>query len=229
MSNKINIALVEDYKLVRAGLKSVLDEVDGFNIVFETDKGKEAIDYTINYKPDIVLLDIGLPDINGIRVISEIKKAQLDSRIIVLTANTDFNIINKCLSLGIYAYVLKDIAIETLVNVIKMVNKGAMWFAPRIADLIRVKSKNIMTLESIAKYRLKNVAQCELNENIGFNLDKAMRFIEFQSPDVIYFEGITTKEGLDFFTSLTLKNKTIVYFQHHDYEKPLFVIHDCNK
>lgn len=72
------------------------------------------------------------------------------------------------------------------------------------------KSKNVMTLESIAKYRLKNIAQCELNENIGFNLDKAMRFIEFQSPDIIYFEGITTKEGLDFFTSLTLKNKALI-------------------
>lgn len=72
------------------------------------------------------------------------------------------------------------------------------------------KNKNVMTLESIAKYKLKNVAQCELNENIGFNLDKAMRFIEFQSPDIIYFEGITTKEGLDFFTSLTLKDKTLI-------------------
>jgi len=72
------------------------------------------------------------------------------------------------------------------------------------------KSKNVMTLESIAKYRLKGIAQCELNENIGFNLDKAMRFIEFQSPDIIYFEGITTKEGLDFFTSLTLKNKALI-------------------
>lgn len=72
------------------------------------------------------------------------------------------------------------------------------------------KNKNVMTLESIAKYRLKGIAQCELNENIGFNLDKAMRFIEFQSPDIIYFEGITTKEGLDFFTSLTLKNKTLI-------------------
>lgn len=72
------------------------------------------------------------------------------------------------------------------------------------------KTKNVMTLESIAKYKLKNVAQCELNENIGFNLDKAMRFIEFQSPDIIYFEGITTKEGLDFFTSLTLKDKTLI-------------------
>lgn len=72
------------------------------------------------------------------------------------------------------------------------------------------KTKNVMTLESIAKYRLKGIAQCELNENIGFNLDKAMRFIEFQSPDIIYFEGITTKEGLDFFTSLTLKNKALI-------------------
>ncbi len=72
------------------------------------------------------------------------------------------------------------------------------------------KFKNVMTLESISKYKLKNVSQCELNENIGFNLDKAMRFIEFQSPDIIYFEGITTKEGLDFFTSLTLKNKTLL-------------------
>lgn len=72
------------------------------------------------------------------------------------------------------------------------------------------KNKNVMTLESIAKYKLKNVSQCELNENIGFNLDKAMRFIEFQSPDIIYFEGITTKEGLDYFTSLTLKNKTLI-------------------
>ena len=72
------------------------------------------------------------------------------------------------------------------------------------------KNKTVMSLESIAKYKLNNVSQCELNENIGFNLDKAMRFIEFQSPDIIYFEGISTKEGLDFFTSLTLKNKTLI-------------------
>ncbi len=78
-----------------------------------------------------------------------------------------------------------------------------------LSDLIP-KNKNVMTLESIAKYKIKNVSQCELNENIGFNLDKAMRFIEFQAPDIIYFEGITTKEGLDFFTSLTLKNKTLI-------------------
>lgn len=72
------------------------------------------------------------------------------------------------------------------------------------------KNKNIMTLESIAKYNLENVNQCELNENIGFNMDKASRFIEFQSPDIIYLEGIKNKESFDYFSSLVYDNKTII-------------------
>jgi len=72
------------------------------------------------------------------------------------------------------------------------------------------KSKNIMTLESIAKYNLKAVHQCELNENVGFNMDKASRFIEFQSPDIIYLEGIKTKESFDYFSSLVFEDKTII-------------------
>ncbi len=71
-------------------------------------------------------------------------------------------------------------------------------------------SKNIMTLESIAKYTLKGVNQCELNENIGFNMDKASRFIEFQSPDVIYLEGIKTKESFDYFAGLVFDGKTVI-------------------
>lgn len=71
-------------------------------------------------------------------------------------------------------------------------------------------NKNIMTIESIAKYNLDNVNQCELNENIGFNIEKAMRFIEFQSPDLIYFEGITSKIALDYFGSLVFKDKVLL-------------------
>ena len=72
------------------------------------------------------------------------------------------------------------------------------------------KNKNIMTLESIAKYNLKEVHQCELNENVGFNMDKASRFIEFQAPDIIYLEGIKTKDSFDYFSSLVFDNKTII-------------------
>ena len=71
-------------------------------------------------------------------------------------------------------------------------------------------NKNVMTLESIAKYNLKNVHQCELNENVGFNMDKASRFIEFQSPDIIYLEGIKTKDSFDYFSSLVFDNKTMI-------------------
>lgn len=79
-----------------------------------------------------------------------------------------------------------------------------------ILSEIASNNKNIMTIESITKYNLENVNQCELNENIGFNLDKAMRFIEFQEPDVIYFEGINTKEGLENFNALVFKNKALI-------------------
>ena len=72
------------------------------------------------------------------------------------------------------------------------------------------KNKTVMTLESIAKYNLENVNQCELNENVGFNMDKASRFIEFQSPDVIYLEGIKNKESFDYYSSLVYDNKTVI-------------------
>ncbi|MBQ2872262.1 Flp pilus assembly complex ATPase component TadA [bacterium] len=87
---------------------------------------------------------------------------------------------------------------------------GKTHFIYSLLSEIGDSSKNVMTIESITKYDLPNVNQCELNENIGFNLDKAMRFIEFQSPDVIYFEGIATKEGLDYFSSLVFKDKVLI-------------------
>ena len=79
-----------------------------------------------------------------------------------------------------------------------------------LLEAAKSKNKNIMTLESIAKYLLKGVNQCELNENIGFNMDKASRFIEFQSPDIIYLEGIKTKESFDYFSNLVFDGKTVI-------------------
>lgn len=72
------------------------------------------------------------------------------------------------------------------------------------------KSLNTMTIESIVKYDIEDINQCEINENVGFNLEKAMRFIEFQSPDVVYFEGLNTKSGLEYFISLALKKKLVI-------------------
>ena len=79
-----------------------------------------------------------------------------------------------------------------------------------LLEAAKSNNKNIMTLESISKYELKGVNQCEFNENVGFNMDKAARFIEFQSPDIIYLEGIKSKESFEYFSSLVYSDKTIV-------------------
>ncbi len=70
--------------------------------------------------------------------------------------------------------------------------------------------KNIMTIESIAKYNLPNVNQCELNENVGFNMEKAARFIEFQSPDIIYLEGMKSKDTFEYFSELVFNDKVVI-------------------
>jgi type IV pilus assembly protein PilB len=79
-----------------------------------------------------------------------------------------------------------------------------------LLEAAKDKSKNIMTLESISKYELAGVNQCEFNENVGFNMDKAARFIEFQNPDIIYLEGIKSKDSFEYFSSLVFSDKTIV-------------------
>ena len=71
-------------------------------------------------------------------------------------------------------------------------------------------NKNIMTIESIAKYELKKVNQCELNENVGFNLDKALKYVEFQTPDLIYLEGIKTRDAFEFLSELFYNDKTVI-------------------
>lgn len=79
-----------------------------------------------------------------------------------------------------------------------------------LLEAAKNKSKNIMTLESISKYELSGVNQCEFNENVGFNMDKAARFIEFQNPDIIYLEGIKSKESFDYFSSLVYNDKVVI-------------------
>ena len=91
-----------------------------------------------------------------------------------------------------------------------LIGKTHIIYSLLLEIVSKDKNKNIMTLESIAKYNLEGIHQCELNENVTFNMDKASRFIEFQSPDIIYLEGVKTKEIFDYFASLVYENKTIL-------------------
>ncbi len=152
------------------------------------------------FKVDDIVLTAGIsafPTINGERISLKIYKPPKKLNETVLTENQIFSIKTSLETPGI-----------TLVCGSSLSGKTHIIYS--ILNDISTSGKNIMTIESIAKYNLENINQCELNENIGFNIEKAMRFIEFQSPDIIYFEGITSKIALDYFSSLVFKNKVLI-------------------
>ena len=130
---KINVLLVEDHALTRFGLKTALKEhSDSFHIT-EAESGEQGIELSKELKPDIVIMDLGLPKINGIDATREIKLVNEDTKIIVLTShNCEQKVLNS-FQAGAQAYCLKDIKTEKLLQVIEFVHEGAVWIDPGVS------------------------------------------------------------------------------------------------
>ena len=133
---RINVVLVEDFKLTRIGLKSTLEQFGIIKIVGEAAKGEDALSVIEKYQPNIVITDIGLPQKNGIEVVSEIRQNFPSIKIIILTSHTNDNEILQTLGNGASAYCLKSITPEHLSNVIEMVYNGAVWIDPAISNFV---------------------------------------------------------------------------------------------
>ena len=136
----ISILMVEDHKLLRVGLKSLFNDTSDIKVIAEADNGKDAIEKAKATKPDIILMDIGLPDISGIEATKRILDFNPTQKIIMLTSHINEKEVMESLNTGAFAYVIKDINTEILIMVIKTVNEGAIWLDPQIVPLIRDKS-----------------------------------------------------------------------------------------
>ncbi len=140
----IRILLIEDHKLIRVGIKTLFEEAEGYTVVGEAENGKTAVILASELNPDIILLDLGLPDMSGIKVIEQIQEREISSKIIVLSSSLNEEDIEKCMSLGIYAYVIKDINTDMLLQIVKAVNDGAMWFDSKIVPFLRNGNERII-------------------------------------------------------------------------------------
>ena len=118
---QIKILLVEDQKLMRIGIKSLFNDYPEMEIIGEASSGKEAVEKSKLIKPDIVLMDLGLPDITGIEATKKILEHNNNIKVIILTSHITENEVNEALQAGASAYVVKDIPTEFLMNVIKMI------------------------------------------------------------------------------------------------------------
>lgn len=151
----INVLLVEDQKLIRVGLKSLFEGQNEIKVIEEAQSGKEAIEKFKLTKPDIVLMDIGLPDISGIEATKKIIEFDNKAKIIILTAHLSEEEVINSLHAGACAYALKDINTETLKMVIKTVKEGAMWLDPKVVPILREKNCGVIPPRQMSRAMFK--------------------------------------------------------------------------
>lgn len=133
---KIQLLIAEDHELARYGLCMALEEKGNVTIVGEAENGAQAVQLAEEQKPELILMDIGMPVMDGINATRQIKERFPDIRIVMLTSHKDEEEVYAALAAGADAYCMKDIKIERLTQVIDMVMEGTLWIDPAIARLV---------------------------------------------------------------------------------------------
>lgn len=133
---KKNILIVEDHELTRFGLKTTFEDVNFVGTIYEASSAEEALEIFKNNPIDVVIMDLGLPNMNGIDATQAIHNINKDTKIIILTSHNDEKEVLNSLKAGANAYCSKEINLQRLVNVVQSVADGAAWFDPSIAHIV---------------------------------------------------------------------------------------------
>ncbi len=133
---KKNILIVEDHELTRFGLKTTFEGVDYVENIYEAESAEKAIEVFKENPIDIIIMDLGLPNMNGIEATKEIRSANKDVKVIILTSHNDEKEVMNSLKAGANAYCSKEINPQRLVSVVQSVADGAAWFDPSIAHIV---------------------------------------------------------------------------------------------
>lgn len=132
----LTLIIVEDYKLTRFGLKATLNDFQGIEVVAEAENAEEGLKLIERLKPDVILMDLGLPGMNGIEATQKIKELSPNSKVIILTSHEREEEVVAAMGSGANGYCLKDIEPQNLVNVILSVGEGAAWVDPGVSKYI---------------------------------------------------------------------------------------------
>ena len=135
-TKKSNILIVEDHELTRFGLKTTFNDVDFISNIFEAGSADKAYEIVKANKIDVIIMDLGLPEIDGITAISRIKETNPDIKFVVLTSHNDKKDVLSSLKAGVQAYCSKEINLQRLIEVVHSVIDGASWFDPSISNFV---------------------------------------------------------------------------------------------
>ena len=133
---KLRILIADDHALVRRGARSVLHSRHGWKVVGEAENGREAIRKAIDLKPDVALVDIGMPDLDGIEVARQIRDAAPDTKVLVLTMHESDQMVRRALDAGASGYLLKSDLTDSLRQAVKAVAEGERFLAPKVSEIV---------------------------------------------------------------------------------------------
>jgi DNA-binding NarL/FixJ family response regulator len=132
----IKVVIIDDQNLVRSGIESLLSLSDKVTVVAQGDDGERAIDLAEEYQPDVFLMDIRMPRMNGIDAIKSLREAEFETPVIILTTFDDHQLVLQGLQAGAQGYLLKDVSLESLIDAIEAVHKGETIVQPAITDTL---------------------------------------------------------------------------------------------
>ena len=133
---KIRILLADDHTVVRKGLRLLLENEPGFEVVADAATGREAVSLAEQYEPDVVVMDIAMPILNGIEAARQIGGKLIRAAIVFLSMHSDESYVLRALKAGARAYLLKDSAEQDLINAIRAVTEGKSFFSPAISKML---------------------------------------------------------------------------------------------
>ena len=191
----IRVVLADDHPVVRAGIRNLLEKVVDIEVVGKASTGQEALNLVDNVHPDVLLLDMELPDIKGTEVAQRLQSSKSPVKILALSAYDDGVYIRELLELGAAGYLIKEEAPETIVEAVRGVAYGEQgWVSRRIAaqmvSWVRGDEREGLKLTAREMEVLKHVVEGNTNQNIAAKLGISEKTIEK------YMEAIFAKLGV---------------------------------
>ncbi|MDT9026857.1 MULTISPECIES: response regulator transcription factor [Rossellomorea] len=152
-----NIVIIDDHQLFREGVKRILEFEPSFNVVAEGDDGSEAMNLVETHEPDVVLMDINMPETNGVEATRELMDRYPDTKVIILSIHDDENYVNHALKTGALGYLLKEMDSEALVDAVKIVADGGSYVHPKVTHNLVAEYKRLANAQNSGGFQQSEV------------------------------------------------------------------------
>ena len=191
-TGSIGILLADDHAIVRSGVAQILNAEPGMRVVAQAADGKEAVDLFTLHRPDVALIDLRMPKLDGVQVVEQIRQHFPDAVIVILTTYDTDNDIERALRVGAKAYLVKDVSAQELVACVRAVHAGRTWVSPDVAAKLVARVTNVRPTErELAVLRLLAVGKS--NREIGDALGISDGTVKIHVTHLLAKLGVTSR------------------------------------